>query len=372
MITGYDFLSEYKIKKSADVNKLNNTTLNHLNTKAIILNTIFAFNKPKEKWTINRKVNPIDYTKIGIRYERNENVGLKGIHKNFSENFIANQLELLDDLNLFPSDITPLPSGSTYIELPLILKTPLFSNDDIPFYLIDNPMKKDKVFGIPYFSSSSWKGNLRWVMNKIFLEDSLKEEEDRLKEEYVNNRLKLIRLFGTEKGTKDNTSLAQYNDKIHDKIHRSNYSEQPKSQFNTEKTMLKGMLFFYPTFWDSIELDIINPHDRETSTGKNPIYYEVVPPNSQGEFRLLYVPHHHLSKGKQEIRDLVIDDLSMVVKGITQLMTIYGFSAKRTLGYGIAEARWEKKKGKIKINGVCENIGSFEDLKQYLRQLKEG
>ena len=52
----------------------------------------------------------------------------------------------------------------------------------------------------------------------------------------------------------------------------------------------RGSLYFFPTYFDRIGLEVINPHPRDTGAGKQPIYFECVPPGTEGVFTILYVP----------------------------------------------------------------------------------
>jgi len=100
-----------------------------------------------------------------------------------------------------------------------------------------------------------------------------------------------------------------------------------------------GRLFFYPTFFTQTSLEIINPHDRKRRVGKNPILFESVPAGAQGTFSLLYVPFDLIGKEERDIRQQALADLELIAKGLSDMFLTYGFSAKRTSGYGVAEDR---------------------------------
>lgn len=65
--------------------------------------------------------------------------------------------------NIFENNInlSVLPENSFVIQFKVILKKPYISIDEQDFYIIDNPIRKDKVFSLPYVAPSSWKGSLR-------------------------------------------------------------------------------------------------------------------------------------------------------------------------------------------------------------------
>ncbi|MHA1251347.1 MAG: hypothetical protein ACTSRP_15260, partial [Candidatus Helarchaeota archaeon] len=117
--------------------------------------------------------------------------GLKQIihNKKYLNDELKNYLKLVKRIGLLKKPkIKDLPYGSFYINIKFQLKTPFISIDDIPFYIIDNPIKKDKVFKLPFMSASSWKGILRWVMTKIFLIDNVKKLNDK---SFADMRFKL-------------------------------------------------------------------------------------------------------------------------------------------------------------------------------------
>jgi|GEM_PF-429219 len=259
-------------------------------------------------------------------------------------------------------DISTLPTGSWLIEFPVKLKKPFISKDDVPLYIIENPVRKDKVFGVPFTSAMAWKGNLRWAMMKIHLEPKTNNSE-----EFAEIRYRHTLLFGTEKGIEDSAKgWAKYLDDLCPDA-KETYRAKLKERFDRkEAPALAGMLYFYPTFWDNIDMEVINPHNRKTKTGNNPIYFEVVPAESEGYFRLLYMPLYYLTKPFiNNIKEYVLKDLQDVIKGLKAMMLTYGFSAKKSSGYGvIKEDSWANKKINLVINGVTNtfNFDNFEEL----------
>jgi len=103
---------------------------------------------------------------------------------------------------------------------------------------------------------------------------------------------------------------------------------------------------FYPTFFNLIDVEVINPHSRKTRAGTHPIYLECVPQNAQGTFSLLYVTFDLIGADETEIRKQALSDLELVAEGLKEMFLTYGFSAKRTSGYGVAEDKIIK--GEIK------------------------
>jgi CRISPR-associated protein Cmr2 len=93
---------------------------------------------------------------------------------------------------------------------------------------------------------------------------------------------------------------------------------------------------------------VINPHDRKTGTGKTgPILLECVPANATGEFVLLYVPF-----GSVKL-DEVAADLKLVSEGIQAMLTVYGFGAKTSSGFGIADIQG---KGELAIRADLPDL----------------
>jgi len=72
---------------------------------------------------------------------------------------------------------------------------------------------------------------------------------------------------------------------------------------------------------------------------RGPILMECVPQGAIGELVLLYVPFGPLEQGEDKRRAKVAQDLEVLVKGVQVMLTIYGFGAKTSSGFGTAEDR---------------------------------
>ena len=311
------------------------------------LQCISLFTKYYESGNDNKK----EDIKAGYRgylqtldvYKMNSNWILKNNGK-----YSSNLWKLLEKPKI---DVNQLPPHSFFLSIEFTLKKPFISRDDEDFYIIDNPISKEKVFKIPYIRASSWKGNLRWVARKLF-----------------NNTIdgnKEIQLFGNEK-TEEN-------------------------KFN------RGRLRFYPTFFNRIGLDIINPHNRETKAGTVPIYFEIVPEKTQvpkkakvpektqapekiqapektlGEFSLLYVPFDLIGEDEITVMKEVRNDFTIVLKSIYKLLVYYGFSAKKSSGYGVIdineEFRFNIIDEKIEYLELRNKSGNFIKFDELLEEL---
>ncbi|OAG28551.1 RAMP superfamily CRISPR-associated protein [Thermodesulfatator autotrophicus] len=249
----------------------------------------------------------------------------------------------------FP-DLALFPPGAWAMQVHFTLRKPYISKDDVDFYILDNPVKKEWVFKVPYVAPSQWKGALRAAMMRMLVDDLRSGQKNET--EFVQERLRLYRLFGNEKdGTAEflNRALTLHlvgprpedeeQAKEWEKRYKQTYEqmarefeERVRSEGYRKDNVegFQGALHFYPTFFDRIGLEVINPHDRKTGAGKNPIYFECVPAGTQGVFTLLYVP---LDADEETTKS----DLEAVVKGIRSMLTQYGFGAKTSSGYGVAE-----------------------------------
>ncbi len=98
-----------------------------------------------------------------------------------------------------------------------------------------------------------------------------------------------------------------------------------------------GRLTFCPTFFDQIDVEVINPHSRKTKAGTHPIYLECVPACAQGTFTLLYVPFDLIGQDEEKVGTQAAEDLKLVAEALREMFLTYGFSAKRTSAYGTAE-----------------------------------
>lgn len=235
-------------------------------------------------------------------------------HKTETEVFYPS----LDDLNGLPGD-------SFLIKLSFILKKPYTSKDEGEFYIIEgrifkNPIVRDTFTGLPIVKSSTWKGHLKFAAGKV-------EWEEKEKRKIIK------RLFGSE----------------------------PE-----EDVALKGSLYFFPTFFkDEAKKYVITPLKRDTRTPANgPIQLEVMKPKSRGEFYLLYSAHPHRDDHRE---DNINNDLKFLTKALKLMFYTYGFSAKKTSGFGVIN-KIDECKAWIKVEDrILEE--SFQDLDKMERIL---
>ncbi|MFB3855494.1 MAG: RAMP superfamily CRISPR-associated protein [Vicinamibacterales bacterium] len=221
-----------------------------------------------------------------------------------------------------------LQPGWLAIDVLFTLETPWYSKDDRPFHVLDNPVRKDRVFGVPFMSAASWKGLLRWScrMEHGLLDYLAKHDGDL---DGWSDPPWVAHLFGNAKGE--------------------------------EEDFCRGALQCFPTWFDKVGFEVINPHDRARRAGTQPILYEVVPSGRKATLHLMYAPAP--VRADARLVDAV-DVLSRFLEATRKLLTVYGFSAKRTAGWGIAEiqsAEVRSKSGSRK--------GTVDSLKAALHEL---
>jgi len=266
-------------------------------------------------------------------------------YKNLVRKDVCAHLDMLAILRPSP-DLERLPAGSAFLQFDFTLAKPYLSKDDDPFYVADsvNPVRKEKVFKVPMAAASSWKGLLRWTAMQIRLVEKRDELSD---EQFASERLALSLLFGDEKGEEPGEArdVADFLDRLRPAAKES-FRQSVKEHFSVDagKPMphYSGRVLCYPTFFDRIDVEVINPHSRQTKAGTHPIYLECVPAGAKGTLCLLYVPFDLIGRADAEaICRESRQDLLIVAEAVRAMMLLYGFSAKRTSGYGTAEDRVE-------------------------------
>lgn len=191
-----------------------------------------------------------------------------------------------DAFHFQPDDdaIYQLPAFSFLLRVPFRLRKPYLSKDDTTFHLLDNPVRKEKIFQIPMVAATGWKGALRAALWQL----SYREDHE-----------VTIRLLG-------------------------NPRESDAGQ--------AGRLHFFATFFDKIGLEVINPHSRQSGVGeRGPILMECVPQGAKGELLVLYVPF-----GTSDPHQIATD-LEITAQGLQAMLTTYGFGAKISSGFGVVE-----------------------------------
>lgn len=201
------------------------------------------------------------------------------------------------------SQMAIMPLGSCLLQFDLKLERPFFSKDDLAFYPMDNPLKREHILGVPYLSAAGVKGLLRWAWQMCW-ENTLDASEKHF--------------FGPRQGELD------------------------------DDTGQQGCLYFYPLFWNgAVGLDVINPHNRETGTGINPIQYEVVKIGGTTTLSLMYVNRNESWADAKTFLELIEEPLTFFLEDS-------GISAKRTAGWGFVKIL--SSKAFVKNSNPAENL----------------
>ncbi|AIS52633.1 CRISPR-associated RAMP superfamily protein [Thermoanaerobacter kivui] len=295
-----------------------------------------------------------------------------------NKDFVFKEDQQLEDVNsisgilaqnIANDYVKKLPPYSFIIQVSFKLKQPYFSKDDDEFYIISNPVLKEKVFKVPMIRGSSWKGSLAAAFKDLINEEanlkkrgkivdsylrifgagseSIKVVEDYLKEnskDLVKFKEKLLEFILFELGLKvDKNFIGEIKDtnsyeklqgilqeKISEKLQKDN--KNLPIEFQTHK----GRAIFYPTYFDRLSLEVINPHDRRKRAGTQPIYYEVVPEGTEGILQIIYIPFDGILKENKELKKEAEKDLENLLSAIEKVSQ-NGIGAKTKLGWGTFE-----------------------------------
>jgi CRISPR/Cas system CMR subunit Cmr6 (Cas7 group RAMP superfamily) len=181
------------------------------------------------------------------------------------------------------SQLSLLPVASCFLQFNLKLERPFFSKDDLAFYPHENPLKREHILGTPYLSAAAVKGLLRWAWQMCWGDNKPDAE---------------MKIFG------------------------------PKHENLDDDNGKQGSFYPYPLFWSGkIGLDVINPHDRKTGTGTNPIKYEVVNINGVTSLFIMFV-------NRMEDWEFLTIFLELIKEPLQLLLEESGLSAKRSAGWG--------------------------------------
>ncbi|HEC92934.1 MAG TPA: hypothetical protein ENI51_08100 [Candidatus Atribacteria bacterium] len=246
------------------------------------------------------------------------------------------------------------------------LISPYFSHDDDNFYLIQNPCLKEKVFKVPMIRGSSWKGRIAMVGKDLVNEDfewfssyirvfgTGSDEYRKLLDKVVKEKdfkEQLIKYLLFELGMKlTKTDIEQINNEPR------KYLEKLKLNNNDFKSISclhvhKGRVIFYPTYFSRLSLEIINPHNRKTRAGTNPIHYEVVPKGAEGILQIVYIPFDGILTKESEVKKQVESDIKFLTKCIEKVAK-NGMGAKTKLGWG----KFEFKSRRYCINEEAKGL----------------
>lgn len=240
-----------------------------------------------------------------------------------------------------------LPPFSFMLQVPFKLQKPYLSKDERDFYLMDNPLRREKIFKTPMVAAASWKGALRAAMVQQLahwwegLEPADKEVRAKRKG-FVARRCQLARLFGTELGTRaDEEEYKQYLDKL-GLEHMGIWFRRYVKAYMSPDNSFVGRLYFYFTFFQDVGLEVINPHYRASGVPRRgPIPLECVPMAAKGDLIILYVPFGPAGGDEEKNRELTAYDLQALAEGVKGMLGLYGFGAKTSSGFGAAQEQLE-------------------------------
>jgi CRISPR-associated protein Cmr2 len=217
------------------------------------------------------------------------------------------------------SAIAHMPALSFLVHIPFRLQKPYISKDDRDFHVLDNPLRREKIFQAPMVAATGWKGALRaalWQMG------------------YKKDDEVILRLLGNP---------------------------------HTSQEGQAGRLHFYSTFFNKATIEVINPHSRQAGVGeRGPILMECVPQGTTGDLVLLCVPFGPIEQSEGERCAEVARDLEVLTQGIQAMLTTYGFGAKTSSGFGTVEDRLAGKGTlalRAELPGLAGSTGAESESK---------
>lgn len=219
--------------------------------------------------------------------DRNRNPESLGSRKDLAKEQVKRCLNLTKDGSLcaphhaFTTE--PLGRQGMVFQIKWKLATPFFSRADLELDAADNPICRDTLSGQPILRASGAKGMLAH------------------------------RLRATD---------AQMSD----------FLLGPEVSPGETHEGFCGRLVFGDVLFDKVDLDVFSPHERIRGVADHPVTFEVVPAGATAEWSIAFwerVPGELDSEAARKILGTVFNSLS-------ELLQDFGFSAKRTSGYGLA------------------------------------
>ena len=228
-------------------------------------------------------------------------------------------------------DIAVLPAFSAAVTLRFQLLTPLLTRDDDPFYLFDNPVRKDHIFGVPFLAAASLKGLAADAFQRGFPHD----------------------LPWTELGDKDQERKMRYRQDAPTAKRLFGIASDDMDKFPSEA----GRLHFSPTWFSHVQYLVMNPTKTDGSgIGTLPIQFEAVASVTdkgkpvQAEISFFYF---NPAGAKEADEATVRSDLACLIGALAAWWPALGLGAKRLAGYGAIAP----------LSATCRAIG-YPDMKQ--------
>jgi hypothetical protein len=209
------------------------------------------------------------------------------------------------------TDLSCFPAGSAAVTLRFRLLTPLLTRDDDPFYLFDNPVRKDHTFGVPLLAAASVKGLAADAFQRGFPSEapwvSLGKDDQARTLRYRADQPRAARLFGIASDDNQNDSHA-------------------------------GRVNFQPVWFSHVQYLVMNPTKTDgTGIGTQPIQFEAVAPMDEkgkpvdAEIRFAYFNPAGAGESDEAVAR---GDLACLVATLDAWWPALGLGAKRLAGYG--------------------------------------
>jgi len=348
------------------------------------LNGYIAFCKYNFKNDKTKKLNELKNSKLKPS-SKTFKINNSGNNPNNSIQVIQNISGIITDKNNIKNLIKTFPKYSFALWVKFKLTNPYFSKDDDEFYIIQNPILKETAFKVPMVRGSSWKGALAGAFKRLLNNNNDSSKKSEIIESYLrifgagSDSIKVIESYLREKpnsledfrnkvlefilfelGMKvtkdyiDEIKAENNEDKLIQKLQEKISQKIKKNDLPTEFQTHKGKAIFYPTYFNKLSLEIINPHDRRKRAGTVPIHYEVVPSETEGILQIVYIPFDGVLKENDVIKKEVEKDLENLLLAIKKVSQD-GIGAKTKLGWGRFEI--EEKSFCVKeheIFQICE------------------
>ncbi len=187
-------------------------------------------------------------------------------------------------------DLMNMPAGTWLLRVDFSLRKPYTSKAEgefRPLNDIQNAIIRDHLTSFPVVQPTTWKGHLAFAARS----QELDHQE---------------RLFGSASGD----------------------------------TGEAGRLHFFPTFFDTEPAhEVVTPLSRDTRTpARGALKFEVIKAGSKGSFHLLYVP-----RPLPLVAEHMAGDLEGAALAVKSMLLDYGFSAKKTSGWGVTDDKVDGK-----------------------------
>ena len=242
------------------------------------------------------------------------------------------------------------PRYSARLLLTFSLLTPLLTKDDDPFYLFENPARKDHLLGLPYLSAASLKGLSADAYQRAFSDNTtpwaeLGENDPDRTRAFRQADPYAKRLFGIA----DDGVMIE---------NESNPSE-------------KGRLHFSPVWFNNLQLLVMNPGNPETAMGTLPIQIEAVAPDQTGVLEVIYFNPQGVKDSDEATARA---DLARWLAAVATWWPVLGLGAKRLAGYGaiqIVKAELQAVDWSGVTDHTASEAASNADIPEYVREFQD-